>query len=205
MVSRRVRAVMLLLVWCDRPRLRIMRDRPPGSRRRIAVTGSVCAGALSLVVAALVLSGTAWAGSGAIRMGFYTYLGDVPSARITMHVRARDSVPDLVLVCFPKDTSLTAGNTNQYVVVKMPKVTIRDDRISYRGQAVVTAKATGKKVATTSLRVNLRHDDGPVYHDGHMRLRRAWIGTVSVQVCTRRSLVNWGVVYLWGPVPATHQ
>jgi hypothetical protein len=152
-------------------------------------------------VAALALSATAWAGTGPIRTGFYTYLSDVPSARITMHVRAHDSVPDLVLVCFPKNTALTAGDRNQYVVVKMPKVTIKGARISYRGQATVTAKATGEKVAETYLHVDLRHEDhGPVDDYEHPHLRRAWIGTVSVRACTSRSLVNWGVVYLWGPV-----
>jgi hypothetical protein len=171
-------------------------------RTNFAAAVSRVAG-VAVMLTAVALPANAGASSTPIATGYYAANVKIPSADIEFHVRAHSTVPDLALVCFPKDPSLVAGSGEAQLAVHMPKQTIKDNRITFSGMVKVTAAASTKKVAEQKLAINIHHVTGPVYnytYEGEKHSEtRAWEGTVSSPAC--KKIPAGGQVKLYGPVP----
>jgi hypothetical protein len=161
------------------------------------------ASSVAFMLTAVALPANAGAASTPIKTGYYAANVKIPSADIEFHVRAGNVVPDLALVCFPKDPALVADSGEAQLAIHMPKETIKGNSIVFSGTVKVTAAANTKTVAEDKLSINIHHVTGPVYNYTFEGVKhsetRAWEGTVSSPACRR--IPAGGQVKLYGPVP----
>jgi hypothetical protein len=169
-------------------------SRPIGRTTRIAF----CA----LLLVAATLPAAAGASTQPIQTGYYADLIGVPSSAVTFHLRAHNTIPDLVVDCYPADTQLINGTAAGAIFVRLPAIKLTGDHFSFNGTARVTLNTGTAKVATTKLRISAHHVNGPVRHytfegEAHTETR-AWVGTVSSPAC--KTLGAHGTFKLYGPV-----
>src|ERR1700722_15499236 len=100
-------------------------SRPTGRATRIAL----CA----LLLVAAALPAAARAATAPIKTGYYADLVGGPSSAVTFHLRAHNTIPDLVVDCYPADTQLINGTAAGAIFLRLPTVKLTGDRFSFNG------------------------------------------------------------------------
>src|ERR1700679_1131883 len=98
---------------------------PPTASRPIGRTICIAFCALLLVAAALPVA--ARASTAPIKTGYYADLVGVPSSSVTFPLRPHNTIPDLVVDCYPADTQLINGTAAGAIFLRLPTVKLTGD------------------------------------------------------------------------------
>lgn len=158
-----------------------------------------CAASFAALLAAAALPAVTSAATKTVPPGYYASLGNVKSTDLEFTVHADQQTSSLAISCDPKDPSLIENTSVGFIVVTAPGLKIKDGSITYKGPAKITA-GSKKTVAKTTLTIDARFVDGPIYHytyeGNHFQALTAFKGTATSPACIH--LPRHGGITLFG-------